>query len=312
MTSAFEDLIHGYLDGRLSSEQEKELGDWVKASRENACAFADAIYLHDAMRNVAVMRRDYEATIATPRPQRTPSGARRVLIGAGLAGIVAALLIIMFWTNSSSAKAAAELQRLIQAPDVSTDRTYRINSLDPSPTPIEARQAPIDGATLYVRAPDKYVLVRHFPDGRKYVTGSDGERNWAAPPDGAVRLSRDPFRFRWPLPGHQHDIPFVNLRSDLVELRKSYDLATLPPQANGWKGLLAERKSPEHRGPQRVELWYGADTGVIHRMVFDGLSQARGGPKSVAIDFVNHDALAEDFFLHGSHHDPGRRVIEED
>lgn len=313
MMSDFDELIHGYLDGHLSAEQESELCDWVKSNQANARAFADAIRLHDAMRNAKGMRQELEPTTKTsPIPPRKPHAGRSIVIGTGLAGLAAGVLLVMFWTSSPSAKAAADLERLIRAPDVSTDRTYRIVSLDPSPAPIEARQAPVDGATLYVRAPDKYVLVRLFPDGRKYITGSDGERNWAAPSDGAVRLSRDPFRFRWPLPGHQHGIPFVNLRSDLVELRKAYNLTTLPADARGWKGLLAERKSPEHRGPQRVELWYDAATAVIHRMVFDGLPQARGGPKSVAIELVSRDVLADDFFLHGSHHDPNRRVIEED
>jgi hypothetical protein len=207
--------------------------------------------------------------------------------------------------------AAVELDRLIAAADTG-DRVYWISSLDPNPLPIEPRQAPIHAAALYVRAPDRYVLVRRFPDGREYPTGFDGERNWAAPPDGAVRLSRDPLRFRWPLPGHQHGIPFADLRSDLVQLRDAYAVTPLGANATGRRGLLAVKKSREYRGPNRVELWYDRGTGVIHRMQFEGLPKARGGPDSVSVELVEQRDLGPDFFNHESHHAPNRKLIEED
>ena len=62
---------------------------------------------------------------------------------------------------------------------------------------------------LYVRNPDSYVLVRRFPDGRPFITGSDGERGWSVRPDGAVRVSGDPLRFRGPLPGNQYGIDYM-------------------------------------------------------------------------------------------------------
>ncbi len=145
-----------------------------------------------------------------------------------------------------------------------------------------------------------------------YTTGYDGERNWAAPPDGAVRLSRDPLRFRWALPGHQHGIPFVDLRSDLVQLRDAYVVSRLDTDANGHRGLRAEKKSREYRGPNRVEVWYDGNTGVIHRMVFEGLPQARGGPRSVSVELLEQRELSADYFRHETHHAPGRRVVEED
>ena len=87
-----------------------------------------------------------------------------------------------------------------------------------------------------------------------YSTGFDGERNWSAPPDGAVRLSRDPLRFRWALPGHQHGIPFADLRSDLVQFRDAYVVRRLEPDTAGRRGLRAEKKSREYRGPNRVDI----------------------------------------------------------
>jgi hypothetical protein len=169
------------------------------------------------------------------------------------------------------------------------------------------------GAMLHVRYPDQYVLIQKFPDGRPFATGSNGERSWVIPPGGAtVRVSRDPMRFRGPVPGHQHGIPFVNLRSDLVQLLDAYTVSPLGPNAAGQRGQLAVKKSSDYRGPNRVELWYDADTGVIHRMVFAGMPKARGGPDSVAVELVDQRDLAADFFKHQSHQAPDRRVVEED
>jgi hypothetical protein len=84
------------------------------------------------------------------------------------------------------------------------------------------------------------------------------------------------------------------------------------PDAEGLRGLLAEKRSAGHRGPRPVELRYDPGTGVIRRMVFRGMPRARGGPESVAAEPVSAVSFDEGFFRHESHHGPDRRVIEED
>lgn len=305
MTPDFDALIHGYLDGTLTAAEEESLNTWIKAGSRNAAKFAEAARLHDRLACLCRSR--------ATEPASAPRTARRwgrLAVAVLAASVVFALWL---WSPTRQVNAADELQRLIDAPHPPIDRVYRIDSLDPNPAPTEPRQPPIDGATLYVRAPDRYVLVRRFPDGRPYVTGYDGERNWDVPPGAApVRLSRDPLRFRWALPGHQHGIPFADLRSDLVQLRDAYTLSVLPTDAAGLKGLRAEKKSAEYRGPKRVELWYDGGTGVISRMTFGGLPRARGGPTSVAVNLIEQRDLGADFFRHDAHHTPDRRVIEED
>ncbi len=317
MNQDMQTLVNGYLDGMLTEGEEALLNAWIKAAPENAAAFAEMARLHDHLQNFIQAAQVIELAGSKHPAKAGPavrSGRlwRRVSVMTGLAALVAVALFAVWWTIATPVNAATELNRLIDASASLPDRTYRITSLDPAPAAIEERQAPIDGATLYIRAPDRYVLVRRFSDGRVYTTGYDGERNWAVPPDGAVRLSRDPLRFRWALPGHQHGIPFADLRSDLVQLRDAYVVTRLKADGGGRRCLRAEKKSREYRGPNRVDVWYASTTGVIQRMVFEGLPQARGGPRSVAVELLEQRDLGKDWFYHQTHHASGRRVVEED
>ena len=312
-------LADGYLDGTLTEGQEAELNAWIKASPENAAAFADVVRFHDHLRGVIrTGPMQYEKSgggeETTPATSKGPSARWRGRVGlvGGFAALVAVVLFALWSGNPQQASAATELDRLIEKASEGRDRSYRIRTLDAVPEQPEERRPPIDGATLHVRRPDQYVLVRKFPDGRPYATGSDGQRSWSAPPTGAVRVSGDPLRFRGPVPGNQHGIPFADLRSDLVQLRDAYVMSPLGTDAAGNRGLLAVKKSAEYRGPNRVELWYDPATGVIHRMVFAGLPKARGGPDSVAVELLEQRDLGGDFFRHPAHHAADRRVIEED
>jgi hypothetical protein len=303
-------LIHGYLDGVLTADEEVALNEWVKADPANTAEFATAVRLHDRLRAAFA-----PATLPPLRPAVPGTDpSRRVGWLVGLAAVLLFGLYALWWLSPTPMTAAAELDRLIEGSAGSGDRTYVIRTLDSAPEQFDDRRPPIDGATLHVRSPDRYLLVRKFPDGRPFATGCDGERSWSVPPAGAgaVRVSGDPLRFRGPLPGHQHGIPFVNLRSDLVQLRDSYTVTPLPQDASGRRGLLAEKKSAEHRGPRRVELRYDPASGVIQRMVFAGMPKARGGPDALVVELVHAHELPADFFQHTAHHTPDRRVIEED
>lgn len=312
-------LVHGYLDGVLTEEQEAELNDWIKASPANAAAFADMVRFHDRLHNIIQAGPTSCPPPSNPVSQPSPfggAGTRRSWRGLGLVSGLVALAAVVFvavWSSDPpQANAATELDRLIDRASDGRDRSYAIRSLDARPEQPEERRPPIDGATLHIRPPDRYVLVRKFSDGRPFVTGSDGEKSWSVPPAGTVRVSGDPLRFRGPVPGHQHGIPFVNLRSDLVQLRDAYTVSPLGSDAFGKRGLLAEKKSMEYRGPARVELWYDPASGVIHRMLFSGMPKARGGPDSVAVELLEQRELGDEFFRHRTHHAADRRVVEED
>ena len=285
MTGEAEELIHAHLDGMIDPASEAALSAWLAASPEKARFFATTALLHDRLRHLLVAQRELASEQTTntapvePARQSRHFRVRSFLLVGSL--VVSVVVLMVMLPVPGPVSAAAELDRLIDAPAPIGDRTYRITSRDPVPDVGDDRQPPLDGAVLYVRNPDNYVLVRRFPDGRPFITGSDGERGWSVKPDGAVRVSGDPLRFRGPLPGNQYGIPFIDPRSDLRHLRDAYAVSTLRPAGVGRWGLLFEKRSAEYRGPRRVEVWYDPQTRVVHRMEFDGLPacprRAEGG-----------------------------------
>jgi hypothetical protein len=80
----------------------------------------------------------------------------------------------------------------------------------------------------------------------------------------------------------------------------------------GLRKIMAEKKSKDYRGPNHIELWYEPETPVIHRMVFRGMPQAKGGPDSVSMELVDQDFLGPQFFDHNKHHGKEIQIIEED
>ena len=311
-----DELINSYLDGMLTAEQEARLNAWVKASAANASRFATAVVFDTRLGEfcrsaVDIGLNPHGLELTEEKVSGKPIHRRRLTLLGGLAAAVMFLTAAFWWLPAGRVNAATELERLIALEPDSTDRTYRIVNLDPYPEQAEERRPPIDGAILYVRQPDKYMLRRTFPDGSVFLTGCDGRRNWAVPPDGAVRVSGDPQRFRGPLPGHHYGLPFVNLKSDLMQLREAYDLAVLQQDQGGLKGLVGFKKSHDYRGPRQVMLWYEAGSGVIRKMQFDGMPQARGGPNSVAVDLVEQGRKPADFYDHQSHHAENVTVVEE-
>ncbi|MFO0936348.1 MAG: hypothetical protein U0798_07550 [Gemmataceae bacterium] len=310
MNDEIKQLAHRYLDQMVNPDEELVLNNWIKANPENARAFAELVGLHDRLSGLL------QAKEITAEPIRLPLNSQWLspMHPGAMTGIAAVLFLalgLIWWSRPSSVSAATELDKLVQNADT-RDRSYRIRNLDARPEAIDDRRPPIDGAELHVRHPDRYILIRSFPDGRQFVTGSDGESSWSIPPNGVVRVSHDPLRFRGPVPGHQQGIAFANLRSDLAQLRDAYHVTLLETNPQGQRGLLAVKKSPEFRGPNHVELWYDPTTGIIHRMVFQGMPRARGGPDSVSVELLTTTEKSTDYFTHAAHHTPDRRVIEED
>ncbi len=307
-----EALVDGHLDGVLTPQQTARLNDWIQADPANALAFSRRVRMHSYLRDLATQ------TNWVPEAPPAPVKKRRRWHRLPLAGALAGAVALGIWAILlQPASAARELDRLIAANTeaaASADRTYRICNLDETAETIDPKRPPIEGATLQVRAPDNYVLVRLQPDGTRWVTGSDGETGWSVPPEGqgAVRVSRDPMRFRGPVPGHQAGIPFANLPADLAQLRVTYDLTLLSPSPEGWKGILARKRSTWDRGPREVEIRFDPKTGTIQRMTFQGMPRARGGPDKVRVELVGQNRLDPGYFSHAFHHAADRKVILED
>jgi hypothetical protein len=305
-------LVDGHLDGILTPDETARLNDWIRADPANALVFSRMVRMHSQLRDLAVQTTWVPDTPATPAKPR-----RRWWRLPQACALVVAVSMAAWLLFLQPVSAARELDRLIAANTVEAagiDRTYRIRNLDEVPEAIDPKRPPIDGATLQVRAPDNYVLVRLQPDGSRWTTGSDGETGWSVPPEGqgAVRVSRDPMRFRGPVPGHQSGIPFANLPADLAQLRVTYDLTLLSPSPEGWKGILARKRSTWDRGPREVEIRFDPKTGTIQRMTFQGMPKARGGPDKVRVELVGQNKVDTGYFGHDFHHATDRKVVVED
>jgi len=224
-------------------------------------------------------------------------------------------LIFIFQGINPTKAAAASLERIIAVAQKNSDRTYTIRVIDEYSvsTPKSEKQGNIDGAILHVRGPDKYVLIRELKDGRQRLTGCDGIESWAMREDGPVHVSSNLNRFRGGLPGEQQDLPFINLQSQLIQLKEKYFVESLPESGREFNGrpmmgLVCLRKSNEVRGPKRVEIWADRETGDIHRMLMDNLPRGKGGPRSVMIQLTEESELPENFFSHTAHHESGRKI----
>jgi hypothetical protein len=317
--TAPDDLIHGYLDGRLTTGQLAELNDRLARDPELARRFALASLLHDRLRD---RFREYGVDTEAGRPagvEASPRRTRAVALRAALATGAAALLVValvLAWAVGDRRVSAAEalLGRLIEAQGRAGDRTYRVVALaagHPGPDDSQPRGRPrptIDGALLHVRGDGQYVLVRRRGMPEEFITGSDGREAWSVPPDGPVRVSTDPARFRGTVPGEQQGLPFLDLKSALGRLRAAYELSLV----DGSDGrLVAHKRSTVYRGPRDVTLWFDAASGVIRRLRMDGMPQAQGGPRSVALELIDRSDLGPAFYGHAAHHAPDRRVVRE-
>jgi len=211
------------------------------------------------------------------------------------------------------ARAALVLDRLVAATTVAADREYVVRVLDhgpdgPSPTVMSGgrgRKPGIDGTRLFLRGDDRFLLVRRFGDGSEFLTGSDGAMGWAVPPKGPVHLSRDVRRFRRGMPGEREELPFVDLRAGLEELRLGYRLALT---ADGEAPVLrAERQRRRGRGPETVTVWFD-DDGIATRIEMAGLAAEDGQPRAVALELVSREDRGPDFFGHAAHHAADRTL----
>jgi hypothetical protein len=244
---------------------------------------------------------------------------------AAAAVLTIGLATLWFSIGTPTASAAIrELDRIIVNSMRSIDRTYEIVVEDITterrgkrtirPETQRPPKPPLDGATLYVRSRNQFVLKRKTEEGLPFLTGSNGQQSWAINTRGPVRVSSDIHRFDHDLPGHETSVPLTNLHEGLQQLKHAYDLTFsalgpdeyLPEDSHEARLLIAVKK-PKERGPQRVEIVYDATSGGILRMRF---VQMPYGPDrlDLRLSLVGEEELPSDFFEHASHHVRDRKI----
>ena len=324
----FEELISRQIDGSLSVDEHRELQDWINADLANAERFAEYALLHNGLhqefsesdQNLQAQSNVTPATSVASWPQI------QWILGSLAALLLIGLFLFPFVSGTNAIAAEEQLERLIAVSKNASDRSYLITAIESRKegrrsrqTDIDLRkkkkQPPIDGAMLHIRGHNQYVLIRRFANGDQFITGCDGSRSWAVPPKGKVRVSERLNRFQGSLPGNQHDIPFINVQEDLERIREAYDIHWLDTETDSrsksYGCLVAEKKSPEHRGAKDIEIWFDRETGIITEMLLDRLPQGRGGPRTVLVELTDQSELPNDFFHHTAHHDPERKVVSE-
>lgn len=317
-------LIDAYLDEMLSPDELQRLNALLKDDPGFARRLAEASLLHDRLRTEVALAgaTNSEAVyVQATKPATTVASTSRRSWIAGALITTAAVVLIGFVLHQGGAVATASaasvaLDRLIEAASQQIDRVYRIRITDFGPGGPQPQVAAdrggvkpnVDGAELYVRGRDQFVLVRRFADGSPFVTGSDGEIGWAAPPTGRVHLSHDVRRFRRAVPGERDAIPFLDLEASLEELRRDYDLELSEGQANatgpeGWSRLDARKRPRVRGGAEYVQIWFDS-AGTAHRIAMQGLPQDEpdGSPQAVELDLVKNREVPANFFHHETHH----------
>lgn len=248
-----------------------------------------------------------------------PSRTRRFWLPAAAAAVFIAMatVITMAWPGNAS----AALDQMILALDQETDRAYRIEVLDevpqqPPPERDDRGRYPagafLDGASLWLRGSDHFVLQQNLPNGETRMMGGDGTSSWSIRGKGPVRISDDASRFGGGVIAKRREIAFLDLRNQVGELGRLYQLSGPERSADGKTSVLhGVRKSSASGGAREVGIWFDPATGLIHRITLKGLPRDQGGPESITIALVSAEPLAADFFSHQSHHEPERPVVRE-
>jgi hypothetical protein len=214
--------------------------------------------------------------------------------------------------------AVASIDRIIQSIDQHIDRTYIITGQFErgfrrgdfsQPTPKRKRFAnlyespPVDGGVLYVRGADQFVLVTTDDQNQPITLGSDGQTSWLLTDHNPPRIESDPHAFRAPLPGAQTRIPFIDLKTALVELKTDFTIHYLGVGALQGQGATqfdrfrCEANTRARNQPNLVHIWAHPETGAIQRLQFDGRFNLNyPNLQRLTIDLVDQQPLPHDWF----------------
>lgn len=314
-----EEAMHRVLDGDATLEEQQRVSAHIAADPDAARDFARMAMLHDALGHelgaaAAHAAAPMEGTARPAAPRLRVAVARWATAAVlGLSLLIAGLVL----THGPDSYALDEVARVVAAERAARGASYRIEARGEAPRTDRAKPS-LDGATLHVGEAGRFVLERTDDRGAAVLSGSDGTLSWSIHGRGPVRISHDPQRFRGALPGQQHDLPFVDPLEGFSQLAAVYDLHVIEPPAeptgSNWVGrtLVGTRKATVGRGPKRISIEYDPASASIVRMHFSQLPQQGGGPESVTLTRLPDGPRPAEYFLHQSHHEPGRRVVSED
>jgi hypothetical protein len=240
---------------------------------------------------------------------------------------IAAVLIIVFALVSNKMltnTAMASIDKIISAIDHAGDRTYSItiegNRGDSRPPPPRDDQYPeqrrepgeragLDGATLYLRGSDKFVMYQKTPSGRTVMSGSDGQTRWLIRPNKPVLVSTNPEAFRVPMPPDLAAILSLDLKATLLHIRDNYKVKYLKNVASGKKYLDASKINRDFPGPKNIEIWADSETGLLLRIEFaDIRMEDEPSLKRVIIELADQKQLPDDWFTLKAHQPADAKV----
>ncbi len=321
MNSDLRRLANGYFDDSLTAEEFASLVAALRAEPGEVSEFARLAFIHDQLHNTLARAEKIDVVMASPKSRSNWS--RTFLTLATTCAVLVIGFVLWQAFTVHPVAAATELQRVIAASSRSVDRTYLI-SVEEAVAPDRPDQRAdfgrppkpsIEGARLYVRGANKFVLQRKLDNNQLFVTGSNGKVSWAVRPEGPVRVSTDLTEFNRDVPGHEHAMPLSNLHEGLEQLQSAYDIQVMPiedAEASGEQvsepsRLLVAVKKRGFRGPKRVEITYAATSGEIRQMRFVDMPY---GPDRLTLRMTLLDVgpLVATFFDHESHHDQTRDV----
>lgn len=339
MSENVNDFLSDWLDDEGPTSPDKE--DAIV--EESSEAIAESLLIHGLLTDIGRRNHEQETqrlrsvmeridsendAVTLAHPSRTSRRRRFAMLTSALT--VAAAVLVMFVVLGPQQKvsaAMASLEKVLEAAAKPFDRTYLVQVVEEYPRDKKPKnlsqkawdrepEEQIDGATLFLRGANQYVLTVMLRSGLKRTSGCDGEVSWAFREDGPVHVTTDLSRFRGVVPGHEQDIPFVNAHAHISLLRSGYKIELTEEQDVASDGtalsqLVGVRKSRDVRGPKQIEIWFDTNNGTVHKMLLEGLPRARSGPKSVMLELMDQSDLSPDYFSHESHHEPDRRVKSE-
>lgn len=311
------ELIHRYLDAEITESEFQELESALARSPELRQELVQATLLDEKLTHAMAksmadpLAADVQlANAETPKEKRHRfSWSPTVAFLATSALILASFFLI---SNRNPLNASQELNRMIKSL-ANGDRVFRIdveqvvlpnkkqlekydNTRPPKPS--------LEGAKLYLRGSDQFVLIRFRENGLPFITGSDGQIGWAIAPNDSVRTSPDPQEFNRDLPGHEHSIPLANLTQGLAQIQKAYSIQIIQsPSSNQQEmqeAMLIATKKPGERGPKRIEIQYDWHSGRITQIRFIEMPY---GPErlTVRLTLMDELSLPENYFNHTHH-----------
>lgn len=285
-----DDLINGHFDGTLSEAEEHELAATLSDSAEAKKKFLSFMrlegrlhslgrdgFLREPMVASGKLELDDSNRVQLRLVEAQTSTARRnhARLGSLIATAAVILLAFSAWIlYPTSVSAGTVIRQAQKAAAELVDRTYRLTISYANAEP----QDPSRELDITLRGGGRFVVQ---PLDNRYVMGSDGDDYWLTWKDGPVWVTQD---FRSLAPELQRKIPdrrllelaaspeeplLLELESLLALIDKRYDVELLPSDDNLLHHVRATQRSRRRNGPQSIELWSDAQTGVVQQIKLD-------------------------------------------